>query len=157
VICHLQALVKKGLIRREPNMSRAISVLGSDERTGIPLAGTIAAGVPIQTYEQAERIDFGTMFSKSGVFALKVRGQSMIEDHIQDGDIVVIKKQETARDGQIVVALVDGHETTLKRFFKEKGRYRLEPANGSMKPIFAKDVKVLGVLMGVVRKFETIN
>jgi repressor LexA len=157
-MCHLQALVKKGLITREPNMSRAITVVRGDDRaSGIPLAGTIAAGAPIQTYEQREHVDFGEMFSKTDYFALKVRGQSMIEDHIDDGDYVIIRRQETANDGQVVVALVDGAETTLKRFFREKGRYRLEPANNSMESVFADDVKVLGVLVGVVRRFDTVN
>jgi repressor LexA len=159
VMCHLQALVKKGLIRREPNMSRAISVIGAraNER-GIPLLGRIAAGQPVQMYEQSERIDFGDIFTNKSYFALEVRGQSMIEDHIQDGDFVVIKKQQTARDGQIVVAAVDGGEATLKRLYREKGgKFRLVPANSTMKPIVTKNVEVIGVLVGVVRKFVTVN
>ncbi len=88
--------------------------------TGIPLQGVIAAGRPIETYEQTERIDFTEMFTKPEYFALKVRGDSMVEDHISDGDFVIVKQQETARDGQIVVALVDGAETTLKRFYRDK-------------------------------------
>jgi repressor LexA len=156
VICHLVALVKKGLISREPNMSRAISVLRpSDRAPGIPLQGVIAAGKPIETFEQQERMDFSEMFTKPGFFALKVRGDSMIEDHINDGDYVIVKKTNTARDGQIVVAMVDGNETTLKRFFKEKARFRLEPANSSMKPIFSKKVDVLGVVAGVLRTYST--
>lgn len=159
VMCHLQALVKKGLITREPNMSRAISVVREEcDLVGIPLAGSIAAGLPIETYEQQERVDFTEMFGRSGFYALKVRGQSMIEDHIDDGDLVVIRKQPTARDGQIVVALVDGAETTLKRFYHEKdGRFRLEPANSAMQPIFADNVEVLGIVVGVVRKFDNVN
>jgi repressor LexA len=155
VMCHLQALVKKGLIVREPNMSRAISIVhSSDREPGLPLAGTIAAGLPLETFEQSERIDFASLFEKDGHFALKVKGQSMIEDHIDDGDFVIVKKQETARDGQTVVALVDEHETTLKRFYREGGRYRLEPRNTAMKPIFSNNVKILGVVVGVVRKME---
>lgn len=158
VMCHLQALVRKGLITREKNMSRAISVVRSEDRVpGIQLAGTIAAGYPIETFEQAEHVDFASMFHRADHFALKVRGQSMIEDHIDEGDIVVVRKQETARNGQIVVALVDGTETTLKRFFREGTRFRLEPANSTMEPIYAKDVRVLGVVVGVVRKFATVN
>lgn len=157
VMCHLQALVKKGLITREPNMSRAITVVRKQDRMpGIPLAGSIAAGLPIETYEQSERVDFGEMFGKEGYFALQVRGQSMIEDHIDDGDFVIVKKQSTARDGQVVVAMVDGSETTLKRFYKEsgKGRIRLEPANSSMQPIYATNVDILGVVVGVVRRVQ---
>jgi len=158
VMCHLQALVKKGLIRREPNMSRAISVLGPGADKGIPLLGRIAAGQPVQMYEQADRVDFGDMFTNKSYFALEVRGQSMIDDHIQEGDFVVIKKQPNARDGQIVVASVEGGEATLKRLYREKGgKFRLVPANSTMKPIVTKNVEVLGVLVGVVRKFETVN
>lgn len=155
VMCHLQALVRKGLIKREPNMSRAISVVrDQDRQSGVPLAGAIAAGSPLETFEQSDRIDFGEMFTKDNHFALKVRGQSMIEDHIDDGDFVVVKKQPTARNGQIVVAMVDGSETTLKRFYREAGRYRLEPANSTMAPIYANKVDVLGVVVGVIRQFE---
>lgn len=155
VMCHLQALVKKGLISREPGMSRAISILRKEDRNGaLPLAGTIAAGAPIQAYEQAEFLDLNDLFNRTDFFALRVSGQSMIEDHIEDGDFVVIRKQESAQDGQVVVALVDGAETTLKRFFRERGRYRLEPANDSMQPIYSDNVQILGVLVGVIRKFE---
>lgn len=158
VMCHLSALVKKGLIKREPNMSRAISVVNDgDLAAGIPLSGTIAAGQPITTFEQQERLDLGTMFGKSGDYALKVRGQSMIEDHIEDGDYVIVHKQSTAQDGQIVVALVDGEETTLKRFYRERGRYRLEPANSAMSPIYCDNLDILGVVVGVIRKFEVVH
>lgn len=156
VMCHLQALVRKGLITREPNMSRAITVVGLEERqSGIPLEGVIAAGFPVETYQDVEYIDFGEIFHKEDCVALKVRGQSMIEDHIDDGDYVVIRKQNTARPGQIVVALVDGAETTLKRFYPEGDRVRLEPANSSMSPIISNDVKILGVMVGVVRKIDS--
>lgn len=156
VMCHLQALVKKGLIVREPNMSRAISLANRRAmEPGIPLAGTIAAGSPLETYEQPERVDFSTLFNKEGHFALRVDGQSMIDDHIDDGDFVIVRKQETARDGQTVVALVDGSETTLKRFYRESGgRCRLEPRNPTMKPIFSDNVAVLGVVVGVVRQMD---
>lgn len=158
VMCHLSALVKKGLITREPNMSRAITVVNEDDRArGIPLAGTIAAGLPITTFEQSERIDLEEMFGKTGDFALKVKGQSMIEDHIEEGDYVIVHKQPTARDGQIVVALVDGQETTLKRFYRERGRYRLEPANSTMEPIYCDNLEILGIVVGVVRKFDVVN
>ena len=158
VMCHLQALVKKGLITREPNMSRAISIVDSSKLDpGIPLAGSIAAGSPIETYEQSERIDFSDMFNREGHFALKVTGQSMIEDHIDDGDFVIVKSQETAHDGQTVVALVNGSDTTLKRFYRENGQYRLEPRNQTMQPIISNDVKVLGVVVGVVRSMNGAN
>lgn len=156
VMCHLSALVKKGLIKREPNMSRAISVVRKQDRMpGIPLAGTIAAGSPIEAFEQQERIDLSDLFEKEGYFALEVRGQSMIEDHIDEGDYVVVKKQSTARNGQTVVALVDGSEATLKRFYKEPGgRFRLEPANSQMAPIYSRNVEIQGVVVGVIRKVD---
>lgn len=155
VMCHLQALVKKGLITREPNMSRAITITREQDRApGIPLAGSIAAGLPIETFEQTERIDFSDMLSDERHYALKVRGESMIEDHIDNGDYVVVRKQSVARDGQIVVALVEGSDTTLKRFYKEGNRFRLEPANSTMQPIYSDRVDVLGVVVGVIRKFD---
>ncbi len=155
VMCHLKALEKKGLIIREPNMSRAIQLATEPaHRRGLPLAGRIAAGVLHEAVEQKERIDFGEMFdqTKKNLFVLEVSGDSMIEDQISDGDYVVIRKQRTARKGQIVVALTDESEATLKRWFPEKNRIRLEPANSRMKPIYVKNAKILGVVVGVVRK-----
>ena len=155
VVCHLKALVKKGMITREPNMARAIRLAAEPiEERGLPLAGTIAAGVLHEAIEQNERIDFQEMLTPGtkNRFALQVKGDSMIEDHIADGDYVVVNKQRTARKGQIVVALTDDGEATLKRWFPEKKRIRLEPANSSMKPIYVKNARVLGVVVGVVRK-----
>jgi repressor LexA len=155
VVCHLRALEEKGLIVREPNMSRAIGLAAEPiEERGLPLAGSIAAGVLHEAIEQNERIDFQEMFDPKtkNLFALRVKGDSMIEDQIADGDFVVVQKQRTARKGQIVVALTGEGEATLKRWFPEKNRIRLEPANAAMKPIFVKDARVLGVVVGVVRK-----
>lgn len=154
VMCHLKALEKKGLIVREPNMSRAImlateSVEGS---RGLPLAGRIAAGVLHEAVEQDEVIDFSELFSADDLFVLKVSGDSMIEDQIADGDFVVIRKQPTASKGQIVVAITDENEATLKRWYPEGNRIRLQPANSSMKPIYVKNARVLGCVVGVVRK-----
>jgi repressor LexA len=155
VMCHLKALEKKGLITREPNMSRAIQLAAEPiEERGLPMAGRIAAGVLHEAIEQDERIDFGEIFEQKNQFVLKVSGDSMIEAQIADGDYVVVRKQRTARDGQIVVALTDEGEATLKRFYLEKNRIRLEPANSSMKPIYVKNAKLLGVVVGVVRQVE---
>ncbi len=155
VMCHLRALEKKDMIRREPNMSRAIQLVDDGPSdTGMPLAGVIAAGRPVEAVEQLDRIDFRDLFGTPDLFALQVRGQSMIDDQIADGDFVVVKKQETARDGQIVVALLGDGEATLKRFFRESNRVRLEPANREMKPIFAKNVTIMGVVVGVVRRYN---
>ena len=155
VVCHLKALVKKGMITREPNMARAIRLAAEPiEERGLPLTGTIAAGVLHEAIEQNERIDFQEMLTPStkNRFALRVEGDSMIEDQIADGDYVVVQKQRTARKGQIVVALTEEGEATLKRWFPEKNRIRLEPSNSSMKPIYVKNARVLGVVVGVVRK-----
>lgn len=155
VMCHLKALEKKGLITREAHMSRAIQLTGSaHKRSSLPLAGQIAAGSPLLAQEQTERIDFAKLFDADDHFCLRVKGDSMIEDQIADGDYVIVRGQETCRNGEIVVALVDGDEATLKRFYKEKDRVRLEPANSKMKPIISKNVDVLGVVVGVVRQFK---
>ncbi len=153
VMCHLKALEKKGLITRESHMSRAIQLTESPQhRMSLPLAGQIAAGSPVLAEEDTERIDFGDLFDTEDHFCLKVKGDSMIEDHISEGDFVVVNKQSSCRDGEIVVALVDGQEATLKRFYKEANRVRLEPANSSMKPIYANNVDILGVVVGVIRR-----
>ncbi len=155
VMCHLKALEKKGLITREEHAARAIQLV--DHRppaAGLPFLGTVAAGVPLPAIEQSERIAFDELFGGSNRFALQVRGNSMIENHIEDGDIVVIKQQETAENGARVVAMID-NEVTLKKFYKDKDHIRLEPANGAMAPIIVdatRDVKILGVLTGVLRK-----
>ncbi len=158
VMCHLKALQKKGLIHREPNMSRAIQLLDdpttAPRASGIKLLGRIAAGPMTEAVEQVdEELGFADWEGADDKFALRVNGSSMIEEHIADGDFVIIKKQETARDGQIVAVRDEDGEATLKRFFKEKNRFRLEPANKTMKPIYRDKVNVLGVLVGVVRKY----
>jgi repressor LexA len=157
VMCHLKALQKKGLIHREPNMSRAIQLLDdpttAPHPSGVKMLGRIAAGSPIEAIEQDEELAFTDWEGADDKFALRVSGDSMIEEHIADGDYVVIKKQEQARDGQIVAVRDDDGEATLKRFFKEKNRVRLEPANKHMKPIIRDKVTILGVLVGVVRKY----
>ncbi len=153
VMCHLKALEKKGLIIREPNMSRAIQLAKEPaEDRGLPLAGRVAAGVLHEAIEQTERVDFEAMFNKKNLFVLEVSGDSMIDAQIADGDYVVIRRQRTASPGQIVVAQTDDGEATLKRWYPEANRIRLEPANSSMKPIYVKNAKVLGVVAGVVRK-----
>ncbi len=156
VMCHLKALQKKGLIHREPNMSRAIQLLDdptSARPTGLKLVGRIAAGQPIEAVEQDEELAFAEWEDSDDKFALRVSGDSMIEEHIADGDYVVIQRQEQARDGQIVAVRDDDGEATLKRFFRERNRVRLEPANQTMKPIYRDRVNILGVLVGVVRKY----
>ncbi len=156
VMCHLKALEKKGLIIREGFSARGIQLV-DDERSaaaGLPFLGLVAAGLPTQAVEQQERLEFNDLFGGPDHYVLKVRGQSMIDDHIQDGDYVVIRKKETARDGERVVAMIND-EVTLKRFHREKNHIRLEPANKAMSPIIVNstdDPRILGVLVGVMRK-----
>ena len=143
------------LFRSEPNMSRAIQLLEDPvnaHQMGLKLVGRIAAGQPIEAVEQNEELTFSEWVEPGDKFALKVSGESMIDEHIADGDFVIIRKQEQARDGQIVAVRDDDGEATLKKFFREKNRVRLEPANKAMKPIFRDRVDILGVLVGVVRK-----
>jgi repressor LexA len=153
VVCHLKALERKGLITRGKNMSRAIELVAEPAHVrGLPLAGWVAAGTLRPAEEQSERIDFESLFKRDNHFVLKVMGDSMIDAQIADGDWVVIQKKQTAHSGDIVVAQTEDGEATLKHWFPERDRIRLQPANAGMKPIYVKNARVLGVLVGVVRK-----
>ncbi|MEQ8849684.1 transcriptional repressor LexA [Botrimarina sp.] len=154
VMCHLKALEKKGLITREANRSRAIQLSPeAQSETGLPLVGSIAAGNLTEAIEEAERFEFEDWFpAKKGHFALRVKGDSMIEAAIADGDLVICRKARTANKGDIVVALTDEGDATLKYWYPESSRVRLQPANSSMKPIYCRNVQVLGVVTGVVRR-----
>lgn len=154
VMCHLKALEKKGLIHRPEKLARAIQL--TDHRPpgpSLPMLGLVAAGAAIEAVPQDEEVDFNEFCGRNH-FALKVQGESMIEDHIADGDVVVIKKQATAQNGQRVVAMIDG-EVTLKKFHRKNNRIVLEPANVRMAPIVVtpdRDIQILGILVGVLRK-----
>jgi len=153
VMCHLKALEKKGLITREPNMSRAIQITEAYKDEGMPLVGQIAAGNLSEAIEQGDRFQFEDWFpQRKNQFALKVKGESMIEAQIADGDIVVCRKARTAHKGDIVVAMTDDGDATLKYWFPEANRVRLQPANSSMKPIYSRTAQVLGIVTGVVRR-----
>ena len=153
VMCHLKALEKKGLITREPNMSRAIQLAAEPKpQAGLPLAGRVAAGVMQEAIEQRERINFADIFGRKNQFVLEVSGDSMIDAQITDGDYVIIKKQRTASPGQMVVAQTEDGEATLKYWFPERNRIRLQPANSQMSPIYVRDARILGVVVGVVRR-----
>jgi len=153
VMCHLKALEKKGLITREPNLSRAIQLTDAAlEDRGMPLVGQIAAGTLTEAIEQAERFEFKDWFGQKNLFALTVSGDSMIEAAIADGDLVICRRARTADRGDIVVAQTEDGDATLKYWYPEANRVRLQPANSSMKPIYSRNVKVLGVVTGVVRK-----
>lgn len=155
VMCHLKALERKGIITRESNRSRAICLADQPllHYTSMPMAGQIAAGNPVLAEEDNDSIDFGDLFSNEGQFCLKVKGDSMIEDHIAEGDYVIIRKTNTCKEGEIVVALVDGQDATLKRFYRENDQIRLEPANSTMQPIYSKNVEILGTVAGVIRQY----
>lgn len=154
VVCHLTALQKKGLINRTNNKSRSIVLTdeAAQELNGFPLSGRVAAGALMEAIEQTERIDVATLWPKKGTYVLEVEGDSMIDAQIASGDFVVVKRRHTASPGDIVVARVDG-EATLKYWYPEKTRIRLQPANKKMKPIYSKDAKVIGVVIGVIRKY----
>lgn len=159
---HLQKLESKGLLRRYKGAVRGIELLDSKiaktlEGIDIPLVGIIAAGKPIEAIEDpTETINVSPDLTSSNrrTFALQVRGESMIEEGILDGDYVVVQQQDTAQNGDIVVALIDNAYATLKRFFKEKDRIRLEPANSRMEPIYAVNVAIQGKVTGVVRRYN---
>lgn len=155
VMCHLKALEKKGLIIREEHAARAIQLVDHRPMSqGLPYLGAVAAGTPLPAINQDERIDFTDLFGGQNRFVLRVKGNSMVENHIEDGDYVVIREQATADNGERVVAMID-NEVTLKKFYKERDHIRLEPANGAMAPIVVgkdKDARILGVLVGVMRK-----
>lgn len=153
VMCHLRALERKGLIRRSPNKSRAIELTEGVERGqhSLPMAGMVAAGTTALAFEQSDRMDFSGMFCQNDRFILQVSGDSMLDAHIQDGDFVVIQKQDTAEPGQMVVAELPSGDSTLKFWYPEGDRIRLQPANGEMEPLYVSDAKVVGVAVGVVR------
>ena len=156
VHAHLSQLEKKGYIRRDPTKPRAIEVLAEDDDhlIPVPIIGRVTAGEPILAVENQE----GTMtlpkdFVGSGEnFLLRVRGDSMIGAGILDGDLVLVRRQDTADNGDIVVALVNGEEATVKRFFREKDYIRLQPENEHLEPIITKELRVLGKVIGVLRR-----
>jgi repressor LexA len=145
---HVRNLVTAGYLERGQG-HRALSLTEVVPK-GLQLLGIVAAGPPIQVCEQDERIEIGGQYNDETHFALKVQGDSMIDDCIASGDYVVVRKQGTCENGDLVVARVDG-EVTLKRFYREKKRVRLQPANSSMKPIYCREVEIEGVVVGVHR------
>ncbi len=170
---HLEALEKEGYLERGAARSRAIrltphaalqSGLSSEllpqspveQSHVLPIVGEIAAGGPIEAYQDtSETLSVPEMLAPAGdAYVLRVRGDSMIDAHIQDGDFVVIRPQQTARNGDIVVAQVEENAVTLKRFFKENGKVRLQPANEQYAPMFYDDVRVQGKLIGVIRRLD---
>ncbi len=154
---HLTALEERGLIRRDKHKARSLELAEhlelADERPGrLPLVGRIAAGSPIEAIQNKETIDLERLFtSPVGTYVLEVQGDSMIEDQIADGDYVVVERRDNPRNGETVVALLDDGEATLKRFYRERGRIRLQPANAAYEPMFVDSVTIQGVVIGVIR------
>lgn len=157
---HLRKLEEKGAIRRDPHRARSVSILFDpdtdepiEQEVSLPLLGTVAAGTPIEAVENREDLFIRDLVPNGpDHYLLRVQGDSMIDDHIADGDLVVIQRRATALNGDIVVAIVDNEEeATLKRFYKERGRVRLQPANARLDPIYPRSVEVRGVLRGVIR------
>lgn len=173
---HMNTLQRKGYIRRDPNRSRSIEVIdrrpmieadalsaqGANDpgpmarAESLPLLGRIAAGRPVEAFANREALSLQEFTGNRNVYVLQVKGDSMIEDHICDGDYVVVENTSGADNGDTVVALVEGNEATLKRFYRERdGRLRLQPANSSMAPIFMEpgELEVQGRVIGVLRKY----
>ncbi|MGH9560886.1 MAG: transcriptional repressor LexA, partial [Terracidiphilus sp.] len=157
---HITNLEKKGMLDRVHNRSRSIDVLPPGSRTRsslkLPLAGRIAAGQPVEQMETSETISLHDVVGNRDVFALEVRGDSMRDEHIINGDYVLVERTRTARQGEIVVALVHNSETTLKRFYVEGATVRLQPSNIEMEPIYvpAAQVAIQGRVLGVLRKYR---
>lgn len=170
---HISNLERKGLLKRDYNRSRSIDLVplrgllarkGKDGAASmpppaaefsLPLVGRIAAGAPLEALQNPETISLSDITRSRDVYVLEVRGESMQDDHILSGDYVLVEKVKSARNGEIVVALVDGTETTLKRLFKEGDQIRLQPANSTMQPIMvpAAAVQIQGRVIGVLRKY----
>ncbi|MEP6963586.1 MAG: transcriptional repressor LexA [Acidobacteriota bacterium] len=164
---HILALESKAYLKRGFNQSRSLEIAPkyySEQRQHhsgapsmeIPLLGRIAAGHPVEQMTGHDTVNFGDFTSDPNTYALQVRGESMVDDHICDGDFVLVERADTVRDGDIVVALVNGTESTLKRFYRESGdRVRLQPANAAMQPIFVpgEAVAVQGKVLAVLRKY----
>ncbi len=163
---HIATLERKGFIRRGYNQSRSIEVMQLPRPVReevidravneLPLMGRIAAGKPLESVEDRETISLSDFTRSKNVFVLKVKGESMRDDHILDGDFIVVEPTQVANNGEIVVALLGGEEATLKRFYREPaGKIRLQPANSEMQPIMAaaSDVKIQGRVLGVLRKY----
>lgn len=159
---HLNKLEEKGYIKRDSSKTRAIEIISStnynsdilkDDSVKIPVIGKVTAGEPILAIENIEDyISFSKKFVNNKVdFILKVKGESMIDAGILNDDYILIKKQTTAENGEIVVALVDGISATVKRFFKENNIFRLQPENSSMEPIYSKNIDIIGIVKGVYR------
>ena len=158
---HLSNLERKGYIKRSYNESRAIEILPSDVMTSaveLPLLGAVAAGIPIEvaTGDQTVAVPQDFVKRSGNHYVLRVRGDSMIDDQIRDGDMVVVNDRQAADDGDMVIAMLDGASATVKRYYRERdGRIRLQPSNDQMQPIYVQEgqMRVQGIVVGVLRKY----
>lgn len=155
---HLSHLHEKGLINKKDNLSRAIEIIpekATNQSNEYPLLGNIAAGKPIEVLDNREMTSLFPDPMDKNVYVLRVQGNSMIEDHIKDGDFVIVEEKSSANNGETVVALLDNERATLKRFYREKNHVRLQPANENMEAIIVNegDIAIQGVVIGVMRKF----
>lgn len=154
---HLRALERKGYLDREPGVSRNLRLTDKVELPDpykLPVMGRIAAGRPIEAIESVEYLQLAEDLQLAGTFLLRVKGESMIEDHIADGDYVVVRPQATARNGEIVVALLPSGEATLKRLYREADHIRLQPANSTMEPLRVPEVTIQGRVVAVIRRMH---
>src|SRR3954447_7702510 len=161
----LSALEREGLIKRIPNVSRGIELIEPESSNGndpreVPLLGLVAAGQPIEAILSHENVSVpGDLIGRRRMFALRVRGDSMIDENIQNNDIILVSSQQTAENGQVVVALIDGNYATVKKFYREPEFIRLEPANPQFKPIFIRTperIQIQGVVRGLIRKYDQV-
>ena len=168
---HLAELQKKSLLSTCPGRARSLRLTPQGQRVlrhlpaegddpveeavaGVPLLGQVAAGLPVEAVENQESLSFSSCFgSGEDLFALQVRGDSMVEENIRPGDYVICRRAETARNGELVVALIDEGQATLKRFYREQESVRLQPANAHYEPIYSNDCRINAVVVGLLRKF----
>ena len=154
---YIQQLKNKKLLSKQESQHRAINVLPISNNISVPILGTITAGAPIEaieTHDETISLSQGEISSSVKHYALRVSGNSMVDEGIFDGDIVVIKEQQTADDGQTVVAIIDDNQATLKKLYREKGRFRLQPANQALLPFYRTEVEVRGIVVKIIRDLE---
>lgn len=156
---HLQLLEERGAIKRLSNRARSIQLIDEEGRgeSTLPLLGTVAAGRPIEAISTPEEIPVpGTFLTGKHNFVLRVSGDSMIDEQIRDGDFVIVEKRERAENGEMVVALIDNEETTLKKFYREGRTIRLQPANALLSPIYVDEekIRIQGVVVGLIRRYK---
>jgi len=155
---HLKALEERGFIRRLTNQARSIQLVDSESTSSavLPLLGYVTAGQPVEAVVNEEKIAVPETFQTRGTnYVLQVQGESMIDEHIQDGDYVILEQRSEAHNGEMVVALIDGEKATLKKFFREQDKIRLQPANVALEPIWMTEdrIQIQGVVVGIMRKY----